>query len=85
MTTTKKDTPRMGKIRFQVKRLPEERQQDDLYISLAIPIYCPRCKEEGTDIIKDGLEKKVKITHRNMNVKPAAKISVPTHLISLKL
>lgn len=56
----KTDTPKMGKIHFKVMGLPHEEINNDLYISLAFPIGCPKCRAMGTDIRKDGHETKLK-------------------------
>jgi transposase-like protein len=56
----KTDTPKMGEIHFKVMGLPHEEINNDIYISLAFPIGCPKCRATGNDIRKDGHETKLK-------------------------
>jgi transposase-like protein len=60
MPIPKTNTPKMGEIHFKVMGLPHEEINNDLYISLAFPIGCSKCRATGNDIRKDGHETKLK-------------------------
>ncbi len=50
----------MGKVTFKVKGLPQEEKNEDLFISLDFPVQCPKCRAKGTNIKKDGQDRKKK-------------------------
>ncbi len=60
MPNHKTVTPKWGKIHFKVVGLPHEEINQSIYISLAFPIGCPKCRATGNEIIKDGHETKTK-------------------------
>ena len=50
----------MGKVTFKLKGLPQEKKDEELFISLDFPVQCPKCRVKGTNIKKDGQDKRKK-------------------------
>ncbi|MHA1215603.1 MAG: hypothetical protein ACTSPG_09905, partial [Candidatus Hodarchaeales archaeon] len=53
-------TPQERKRTFKLKGLPKKEKDEDLFISLDFPVQCPKCRAKGTNIKKDGQDRKKK-------------------------